>query len=77
MFKECHITAFKKNLFQRVSLKNMLRAAHFGCAIREVLLSYRHAAALVGYAKQLSLALNILPLRLFLLLLFSSFATDK
>ena len=29
-----------------------------------------------GYAKRLSLALNILPRRLFLLLLFSSFATD-
>ena len=26
----------------------MLRAAHFGCAIREVFLSYRHVAAPVG-----------------------------
>ena len=48
----------------------MLRATHFGCAIREVFLSYRHVAAPVGYAKRLSLALNILPRRLFLLLLF-------
>ena len=48
----------------------MLRATHFGCAIREVFLSYRHVAAPVGYDKRLSLALNILPRRLFLLLLF-------
>ena len=66
----------KRTVFQRVSLKNMLRATHFGCAIREVFLSYRHVAAPVGYDKRLSLALNILPRRLFLLLLFSSFATD-
>ena len=26
----------------------MLRAAHFGCTIREVFLSYRHVAAAVG-----------------------------
>ena len=51
----------------------MLRAAHFGCAIRDVFLSYRHVAAPVGYAKRLSLALNILPRRLFLLLLFFKF----
>ena len=31
----------------------MLRAAHFGCTIRGVFLSYRHVAAPVGYAKRL------------------------